>query len=665
MEVVECRRCGRSRPVQPGGALGESCPYCLLMFMFGDDDEPSEAGEAATDRIPERLGPYRLLELLGAGGMGTVYRAHHEALDRTVALKMLRPEFAARAGFRERFQHEARVLASLTHPDIVGIHDTGCDGGIYYLAMEYVAGTTLRERLKAGPLGHDEALAIFYTLNGALLSAHARGIVHRDVKPENVLLDEKGAAKLTDFGVAKLLDADTVARVPKTEVDAVVGTRRYMAPEQLEPGRVIDQRADLYSLAAVFYEMLTGEAPLGAFAPPSQVAKTDPRLDGPIMRALAKDPAARPRDALTLFESVRSALGIRDEVGEKLIAARRRRRILKMGAAGLAIASAGAIVWRLTSRSSPDDALAKLGAHRHVHPAGVWRSVFLTDGVTLLTACGDRQVRSWPASGGDADVLFTGYPQGVPTYLALAPSPDDASLVTAGGENIARVWDLATRSRRFTLTGHTREIADTAWSPDGTLIATAAHDKSVRLWNAADGTSTAVFDALPDPALCVAFSPDGKLLAAGIMNGAIKVWDVATRTLRATLGHQKRVWSVAFVGGEVTRLVSGSHDRTLKLWTFEPDGTVRPKPAALEIGADGEVWSVAVSPHGDLIAAGLNDGTLGLWSYPGGKPIRMLKQHAESIVDVAFSADGARLATSSLDRSAIVWEVARLTAPAA
>ncbi|MCE9603724.1 MAG: serine/threonine protein kinase [Planctomycetia bacterium] len=667
MDVVECRRCGRSRPAQQGAALGDSCPYCLLMFAIGEDEAEdaasSHGAEAIPQALPERIGPYKLLELLGAGGMGSVYRARHESLGRIAALKVLRPEFAERAGFRERFQREARVLASLTHPHIVGIHDTGCDDGFYYLAMEHVAGSTLRERLNHGPLSAAAATTIFTELCDALQYAHERGIIHRDIKPENVLLDAEGRAKLVDFGVAKLLHAEAFDRAPATEVDAVVGTRRYMAPEQLELGRPIDRRADLYGLAAVFYEMLTGSVPLGVFAPPSRVAKVDPSLDRWIMAALANDPNDRPADARTFAEGIRQANGTAKNSGNEPLPAApqqvRRRRMLGLGAAAVAVVAGAALVRRFGSQAMENDPLAAWGARRLVHPLSVWRSVFAPDGKTLATACGDRLVRFWPLDGGEPTASFNAYPRGVLGYLSLAYSPDGKSLVTAGGENLGRVWDVATRSERFTLQQHSREIVDVAWSPDGKLIATAGHDKAVRLWNAADGTSVGTFGGLADPALCVSFSSDGALLAAGIMNGGIKVWEVASREERGTLGHQKRVWSLAFAPGDVRRLVSGSHDQTLKIWNLTPGMTAK-KGGTQEIPAGGEVWSASVSPKGDLLAAGLNDGSLRLWTFHEGRPLRTIREHTTSIVAVAFSKEEDQLATSSLDGSTILWDVRRL-----
>ncbi len=651
-ETVECQRCGRTRPAGGTAILGDGCPYCLLMFALGDDDglvvgkTADDDGPSTSAELPERIGPYRLLELLGAGGMGSVYRARHESLGRIVALKLLHPEFAARAGFAERFQREGRVLAGLEHRHILDVHDVGCDGGFYYLATEYVAGATLRERIEAGPLPVDESIQLFGEMCEALQIAHERGVIHRDIKPENILLDADGRVKIADFGIAKLIEPDSNDRAPPTEVDVVVGTRRYMAPEQLEPGRPIDQRADLYALGVVLYEMLTGELPLGVFAPPSRKAEIDARIDGPVLAALAKNPADRPANARELRRRVEAAIQPNS---------RSRRWIL--GATVALLGGAAFAVWRSRSIEAPDrsadELLERLGAMRLVHPAPVWGVAFSPTTGRPATACEDRRLRIWDPESGQTASSWIAYPRGELGYLSLAFSPDGRTLATAGGENVARLWDVASQRERAVLQQHSREIVAVAYSHDGRTIATAGHDRAVRLWNAADGTFQAKLRDLPDPALSVVFSFDDQMIAAGLMNGAIEVWNAERRELTANVGHTKRVWALTSSPHGPT-FISGSHDRTIKTWTFTP------KPVSREIPTDGEVWSVAVSPAGDLLAIGRDDGMLLLWSWPDGKRIAEVKAHAGSVVSVAFSADGKRLATGSLDQSAVVWEVARL-----
>jgi tRNA A-37 threonylcarbamoyl transferase component Bud32 len=251
-----------------------------------------------------------ILELLGQGGMGAVYKARQPKLDRLVALKILPAGAGADAHFAERFNREARALARLDHPNIVRVHDFGDSGGFHYFIMEYVEGVNLRQLMRARDLKPEQALKLIPQICEALQYAHDEGIVHRDIKPENILLDKKGRVKIADFGLAKLL-ARTPADFTLTATHQVMGTPHYMAPEQMEKPLTVDHRADIYSLGVVLYEMLTGELPLGRFAPPSQKAPVDARLDAIVFRALAREPEWRyqhVRELQTDLESIEHAM---------------------------------------------------------------------------------------------------------------------------------------------------------------------------------------------------------------------------------------------------------------------------------------------------------------------------------------------------------------------
>jgi predicted Ser/Thr protein kinase len=231
-----------------------------------------------------------ILELLGAGGMGAVYKARQPGLDRVVALKVLPPQPRKDPGFAERFTREARALAKLSHSNIVGVYEFGQMEGLHYFIMEYVDGPNLRQLEQAAKLSSRQALQIIPQICEALQFAHDEGIVHRDIKPENVLLDKKGRVKIADFGLAKILKPENLRL---TGARDVVGTPHYMAPEQVEHPQEVDHRADIYSLGVVFYEMLTGELPLGKFAPPSEKAQVDMRLDEVVLHSLEKEPERR------------------------------------------------------------------------------------------------------------------------------------------------------------------------------------------------------------------------------------------------------------------------------------------------------------------------------------------------------------------------------------
>src|SRR6516225_4492111 len=298
METLRiCPNC--RKPLPPDVPMG-LCPECLIKSGFPTESGTDEPGKVAGARfVPPPVGEiaqlfpqFEILSLIGKGGMGAVYKARQPALDRFVALKVLPPAVANDPGFAERFNREARALARLSHPNIVVVYDYGTAGALNYLVMEFVDGTNLREVEQAGKLTAEQALAIVPQICEALQFAHNEGIVHRDIKPENLLVDKKGRVKITDFGIAKILNvpADKVAL---TGAKDVVGTPHYMAPEQIEKPQTVDHRADIYSLGVVFYEMLTGELPLGKFAPPSTKVVVDVRLDEVVLHALEKEPERR------------------------------------------------------------------------------------------------------------------------------------------------------------------------------------------------------------------------------------------------------------------------------------------------------------------------------------------------------------------------------------
>ena len=290
------KRCPECSAILPGSGNEELCPRCLLKLAMA----PPTHAMAGSSHFPtpsiddlSRAFPSLVIEsLIGQGGMGAVYRARQTGLDRVVALKILPPEVASRDGFAQRFEREARAMARLTHANIVTVYDSGRAGDYYYLMMEYIDGVNLREAIQTQQMTCEEALAIVPQICDALQYAHDEGIVHRDIKPENILLNSQGQIKIADFGLARMLDHNLL-NPTLTASHQVMGTPRYMAPEQIEGTHAVDHRADIYSLGVVFYELLTGELPLGRFAAPSQQQGIDKRLDQVVYRTLEKKPDQR------------------------------------------------------------------------------------------------------------------------------------------------------------------------------------------------------------------------------------------------------------------------------------------------------------------------------------------------------------------------------------
>ena len=260
-----------------------------------------------------KLGPYEILAPLGAGGMGEVYKARDTRLDRIVAIKILPPEWANDPAMKERFNHEAKTVASLNHPNICVLHDIGTESGVAFLVMEYMEGETLADRLARGPLTLDEAMTVAIAIADALDKAHRKGVIHRDLKPANVMLTGSGP-KLLDFGLAKS-QAALPAASNLTIPGMVLGTLQYMAPEQFD-GVEADRRSDIFAFGVVVHEMITGKKAFEgksqvllisaiATATPPPVSRVQlsapPALDHVIKTCLEKDPADRWQDARDLL----------------------------------------------------------------------------------------------------------------------------------------------------------------------------------------------------------------------------------------------------------------------------------------------------------------------------------------------------------------------------
>ncbi len=336
--MTEQDKCAKCAAPLPSSVRGGLCPACLLKrgletntVGFTDEDQ-AEAAKRWTPPTVEQLAPIfpelDILELIGRGGMGAVYKAREKQLDRLVALKILPPEIGREPAFAQRFAREAQAMAKLSHSNIVTIYSFGqraagelaAGGDLYFFIMEYVDGLSLRQLLDAGTVSPKEALAIVPQICDALQYAHDRGIVHRDIKPENILLNRAGQVKIADFGLAKLVGL-TAAAASGAEAgspgapgvtqagEKVMGTPQYMAPEQIERPREVDHRADIYSLGVVFYQMLTGELPKGKFAPPSRKVLIDVRLDEVVLRALEREPARRYQQVSEVRTQVETIIG--------------------------------------------------------------------------------------------------------------------------------------------------------------------------------------------------------------------------------------------------------------------------------------------------------------------------------------------------------------------
>jgi uncharacterized protein YndB with AHSA1/START domain/predicted Ser/Thr protein kinase len=268
--------------LMPGSDPGQKPTFDVQTGPWPSARFTPPSPQELTGRLPN----LEVLELLGHGGMGVVYKGRQSLLERQVAIKLIRPDVWTDLESQQRFIREARTLAKLTHPYIVTVFDFGKSGDLYYLVMEYVDGSSLRQLLSQKAVSARDVVDFVPQIGEALQHAHELGIIHRDIKPENILVDRRNRVRLVDFGLAKILGQQGQ---PTPDENRIAGTFGYMAPEQFTAPESVDHRADIYSTGVVFYEMLTGETPKGKPQAPSLKAASDQRLDSIVLRAMEHD----------------------------------------------------------------------------------------------------------------------------------------------------------------------------------------------------------------------------------------------------------------------------------------------------------------------------------------------------------------------------------------
>jgi len=386
---MSCPRCSAPANDETLREFGGVCPKCLLDFSE-EQDAPA---------FPN----LEIVEMLGQGGMGVVYKAVQRNLGRTVALKVLSPQLSDDPEFVERFTREARALASLSHPNIVGIYDSGIHDHVPYLVMEYVDGTPLRKMIALKKLAPERVLEVIPQICYALHYAHAHGVVHRDIKPENILVDREGRVKIADFGLAKLASLEET-RITRTGL--VMGSPHYMAPEQIEHSGRVDHRADIYSLGVVFYEMLTGELPIGRFKPPSARSTSDQRLDPVVLKSLEREPDDRWQSA----DEVKRRVTRLEDAPPPDPAGDRRFKFVIAGVGAIAVVAVGVVFWFLSDRKAD-----YVGGPILVIVAGV---------VTLAGMSGRLRGSRWkpiePPTEGRRQAMIVGIAAAALVFIAIA-----------------------------------------------------------------------------------------------------------------------------------------------------------------------------------------------------------------------------------------------------
>jgi eukaryotic-like serine/threonine-protein kinase len=675
-------------------------------------------GERLAEAVGSRIGPYKLLQQIGEGGMGTVFMAEQtQPVQRKVALKIIKAGMDSRHVIA-RFEAERQALALMDHVNIARVLDGGAtEAGRPYFVMELVHGVPITKYCDDNRLTPRERLELFVPVCQAIQHAHQKGIIHRDVKPSNVMItlyDGKPVPKVIDFGVAKATEQKLTERTLFTQYGTMVGTLEYMSPEQAEMSALgVDTRSDIYSLGVLLYELLTGSTPLShkrlkeaAYAeilrmikeeePPkpstrlsdsgetlasiSAQRKTEPtkltklvrgELDWIVMKALEKDRNRRYESASALAADVQRYL--HDEPVQacppsvmyrfRKFARRNKAALLSASvvvlAVSLTVAVSTVLIWRANRDLQHTLELQQHDAYFH-HIALAHRELSRDNlGRTLkqLDQC-PEELRQWEWHYLNrlcrVEPVVLRVKAGV---NSLAFSPDGERIASAGGDGAVKVWNSKTREVVQTLPAHTDSVYSVVFHRDGKHLATVGADRKVKVWDLTTGHT--VFTGPSDAADHNRGAAYGVAfspdgrLLAVGNDGAVNVWDWEKEQLLHTLPGHAKKGIGVAFSRDSRRLASASWSGDVMIW----DAVTGERLHTLAEHHH-PVSALAFSPDGRCLVSASFDRRLIVWDTLTGQRLRTLEGHDGVILGVAFSPDGLRLASVGQDKTVRVWEAA-------
>ncbi len=586
-----------------------SCPICGMNGSSAEDPPTTGFDRAPTvvqttpslgqinasyEQAPPVLPEFDILEEIGRGGMGMVYRARRREDGHIVAVKVIRKDRLQHEESVRRFRREAQAAARLSHPNIVSVLDSDHAGDTHFLVMEYVAGSTLEKVVETdGPLSVPDACECIRQAALGLQHAHEQALVHRDIKPSNFMISTNPAGerviKMLDLGVARMLTlagaTPTESLSTLTQGGSVIGTADFVAPEQLENPHAADIRADLYSLGCTFYFVLTGTVPFPGGSLISKLDKQRWQDPTPIENLRGDVPQAVSRVVARLME--KKPANRFDTPGELV------------------------------------EALTTLANNAFDDPPAP-----------------PLEIREIRRCAGHADAVW-----------CVRFSPDGTRIASAGKDGLALLWDAQTGQQIRKFYKHPGEVRAVAFAPADDLLATAS-GFTVRLFNTRTGAEVRKFSGHTASVKCLVFSADGKRLISGGDDKTIRLWDTQTgREVQRFTRHAAGVNSLAYIG-QTNRIVSASRDQTVRVW----DVRSGLESDCFDAQA-GNVLDVAVSPDGTRIASAHFDTILRIWDIPSAQKVGECIGHKQMVSALAFTPDGSRLVSAGQDQTVRLWEL--------
>jgi WD40 repeat protein/predicted Ser/Thr protein kinase len=663
-----------------------------------------------SEPAPERIGRYTVLSTLGRGGMGVVYLAEQENPRRKVAVKIVHAGGMSPAMLR-RFQQEASILGQLAHPGIAQIYEAGVatvrwKGGMVaqwpFLAMEYVRGETLLAYVERSCRDTNARLVLLASICDAVQHAHQRGVVHRDLKPGNILVNSDGQVKVLDFGIARLTNSDVQTATLQTEVGSLIGTLPYMSPEQVSGvSDEIDTRSDVYALGVIGYELLAGQLPYDVSAhsipeairviretPPSHLSRIQGRfrgdLDTIVHKALEKDRARRYQSASELAADLRNYLARLPIAARppttfyqlRMFARRNKALVggvfatilaLLLGAVGFSLqANRATRGWNHARQAGHLAEQRRELAERRAYIA----TVIAAQAALTANDVGTSRERleeapphlrnwEWWYLAAQLDASAASIAAHEDYVWSVAYGPTGEWLVSASADGTAKIWNTATGHLIRTLDVDEGTIRGIAISPDGGRVVTASYSGTLDVWDAATGALLMSLDGHTGPIHDVAYSPDGALIASAAIDGTARIWDARTGAGLAVFEHPSWVHDVCFTS-DSTRLATTCRDNVVRIWSLSSGSAVL-EIDVLPTTSEWDFvhcWESSFSPDARVLAAGGHDGVIRLYDAQTGDLLRVLAGHSERVRALVFSADGTLLASGSDDGTVRVWDPA-------